>query len=418
MFRLVEEILRQAFRNVGAHRRRSLLTLLTISLGIFSVASVRVFTYSMERSIISRFERLGASTVYVHHFPWKFSGNVPWEKYFRRPRISLVDYRAVREGLGDQAWVVLRYDQFSQKVRYKGRTEEARVVGITEGFEAAFPLEVQWGRFFRPEELNRGALVGVVGSRLMQNLVGSEKAVGVVLWYGGYPIQVIGVLKAQGAFGGDLDNALLVPFGVQYRIHGLARYALQGDRTLLVRAKDPEALPIDLLETRVRGLMRQARHLPPQAEDNFAINRQDALLDQVRDIAEYVQMVGLFIAGFSLLVGGFGVANILYIAVRERRGEIGIQRAMGAPRGFILGLFLVEGLFLTLMGGFLGLSMMALLMVALSGWAAQEGLVLAVAGGDLVWSLVITLLVGLLAGMAPAWSAARLHPIEAIRTAA
>jgi putative ABC transport system permease protein len=312
----------------------------------------------------------------------------------------------------------LRYDQFSQKLRYKGRTEEAQVVGITEGFEAAFPLEVQWGRFFRPEELNRGALVGVVGSRLMQDLVGSDKEVGVVLWYGGYPIQVIGVLKAQGAFGGDLDNALLVPFGVQYRIHGLFRYSIQGDRTLLVRAKDPEALPIDLLETRVRGLMRQARHLPPQAEDNFAINRQDALLDQVRDIAEYVQMVGLFIAGFSLLVGGFGVANILYIAVRERRGEIGIQRAMGAPRGFILGLFLVEGLFLTLVGGFLGLSMMALLMVSLSGWAAQEGLVVAVAVGDLVWSLVITLLVGLLAGMAPAWSAARLHPIEAIRTAA
>ncbi len=162
--------------------------------------------------------------------------------------------------------------------------------------------------------------------------------------------------------------------------------------------------------------MRQARRLPPQAEDTFSINRQDALLEQVRRFTGYVQLVGLFIAAFSLLVGGIGVANILYIAVRERRGEIGIQRAMGAPKGFILGLFLMEGLLLTLTGAGIGLGLTALLVVGLSSWAAQEGLVLAVAPVDLGWTAAVAVAVGLIAALAPAWQAARLHPIQAIRT--
>ena len=414
MFRLLAEAWRQGIRNLGAHRRRSTLTLLTIAVGIFSVASVRVFTYSMERSIVGRFERLGASTVYVHHFPWRFDGG-DFRRYLRWPRISLVDYEAVRTALGAEGWVALRYDRFSEAVRFQNRTENARILGITEEFGRVFPIELKAGRFFRPEELSSTALLAVAGTKLLRALIGTEDAVGLTVWYAGRPLRIIGVLKPQGTFGGDLDRALLVPFGILHRIHGLSRY--EGDRTLLVRARDDQQLPIELLEVRVRGALRLARRLPPSAEDNFAINRQDALLDQVRKITGYVQTVGLFIAGFSLLVGGFGVANILYIAVRERRGEIGIQRAMGAPRRFILGLFVVEGLLLTLVGGVVGLLMTGGLVAALSGWASREGLILAVSLSDLAWTLGVTISVGLLAALAPAASAARLHPIEAIRTA-
>ncbi|MCX7606461.1 MAG: ABC transporter permease [Bacteroidia bacterium] len=414
MFRLAAEIGRQAVRNTSAHRRRSLLTLLTIGVGIFSVASVRVFTYSMERSIIARFERLGTSTVYVHHFPWGFSGG-DWRRYLRRPRISLIDYEAVREGLGKEVWVALRYDRYQEKIRYQNRTEEARVIGVTEDFIQVFPLEIKYGRYFRPEELAKPTLKVVVGSKLSRALTGSEDVTGILLWYEGRPIQVIGVLSPQGSFGGDMDWAFLVPFPLLFKLYGMERFS--GERTLLVRAKEPDRLPIDLLETRVRGLLRQARRLPPRAEDTFSINRQDALLSQVREITGYVQLVGFFIAGFSLLVGGIGVANVLYIAVRERRGEIGIQRAMGAPKGFILGTFLTEGVLLTLTGGAIGLFLTGGLTVVLSGWAAQEGLILAVSLADLGWTLFVTVFLGLLAAIAPAWHAARLHPIEAIRTA-
>lgn len=410
---MFEEAFRQALRNVSAHRRRSILTLLTIAVGIFSVSSVRVFTYSMERSIVGRFERLGTSTVYVHHFPWRFSGG-NWADYLRRPRISLMDYEAVQSGLGGEAWVALRYDRSSEKVAFRNRTEEVRVVGIAGDFQWVFPLVLREGRFFSQEELRRGVSVAILGSRLARALVGSEEATGMEVQYAGRRLQVIGVLKAQGSFGGDFDRAMLVPFPLLHKIRGMERF--QGDRTLLVRAKDPEALPIDLLEVRVRGILRQARRLSPRTPDNFSINRQDALLDQVRQISGYVEFVGLFIAGFALLVGGFGVANILYIAVRERRSEIGIQRAIGAPRYFILILFLIEGVLLTLVGGGVGISMTAALTLSLKGWAASEGLTLAIAPQDLLWSLNITVLVGLMAALAPAWSAARLHPIEAIRS--
>jgi len=414
MISLLAEAWRQALRNVGAHRRRSFLTLLTIAIGIFSITAVRVFTYSMERTIVGRFERLGASTVYVHHFTWRFSGS-DWQKEWRRPRLSLTDYEVVQKGLEGEAWVALRYDQFNQPVRFKSRTEQVRILGVTEQFAQVFPVELRAGRYFRPEELRGAGLVAIVGSELARQLTGSDNPIGLVIWYKGRPLQVIGVLKVQGSFAGELDKAMLVPFPLLYRLYGLPRYA--GDRTLLVRAKDPEALPIDLLEVRVRGLMRQARRLPPQAEENFSINRQDALLDEVRRFTGYVQLVGFFIAAFSLLVGGLGVANMLYIAVRERRGEIGIQRAMGAPRPFILGLFLVEGLLLALTGGGIGLVLTALLVAGLSGWAAQQGLVLAVAPVDLLWTVALIVTVGLVAALAPAWQAARLHPIEAIRTA-
>lgn len=414
MISLLAEAWRQALRNVGAHRRRSFLTLFTIAIGIFSITAVRVFTYSMERTIVGRFERLGASTVYVHHFTWRFSGS-DWQKEWRRPRLSLVDYEVVRKSLQGEAWVALRYDQLNQPVRFKNHTEQVRVLGVTEEFDRVFPVELRAGWYFRLEELEGAGLFAILGSELARQLTGSDDLTGFVVWYKGHPLQVIGVLKTQGHFAGDLDRAMLVPFGLLYRLYGLPRYG--GDRTLLVRARNPEVLPIDLLEVRVRGLMRQARRLPPQVEDNFSINRQDALLDQVRNFTGYVQLIGLFIAGFSLLVGGLGVANMLYIAVRERRGEIGIQRAMGAPRAFILGLFLVEGLLLALTGGGIGLGLTALLVAGLSGWAAQEGLVLAVVPADLVWTVAITVTVGMAAALAPAWQAARLHPIEAIRTA-
>lgn len=408
------EALRQALRNMSAHQRRSLLTLLTIAVGIFSVSSVRVFTYSMERSIVGRFERLGTSTVYVHHMPWRFSGE-NWEAYFRRPRVSILDYEAAQTALGEEAWVAFRYDRPLEKVAFKGHTAEARLIGIMGDFQSVFPVEVQIGRFFTKEELRRGATVAVLGNRLARTLTGSEEATGLQVRYLGQSFLVIGVLRMQGSFANDLDRAMLVPFPALYRLRGLERF--QGDRTLLIRAKDPESLPLDLLEVRVRGILRQARRLSPTTPDNFAINRQDALLEQVHEISGYIQTVGLFIAGFSLLVGGFGVANILYIAVRERRSEIGIQRAMGAPRRFILGVFLIEGVLLTLIGGVVGIGLTMVLTGALSDWAAREGLTLAVAVQDILWSMAVTVSVGLLAALAPAWSAARLHPIEAIRSA-
>lgn len=413
MFR---EALRQALRNLEAHRRRSILTLLTVAVGIFLVTSVRVFTTSLERSIVRRFERLGTSTVYVHHLPWRFSeGN--WELYMRRPRISVLDYEAVRLSLGDQVWAALRYDRPFEKVTYRTHTEETRIVGITEDFHKVFPLELRAGRFFSREEQQRGIPVAIVGARLAQSLFGSEEAIGLEMGYGGRRLRVIGILRPQGSFGGDWDRAVAVPFLFLHQIKGGDVSPSRGDRVLLVRARDEALLPLSLLELRVRGILRQARRLPPRTEDNFAINRQDALLNQVHEVSAYMRSVGLFIAAFSLLVGGFGVANILYIAVRERRAEIGIQRAMGAPRYFILMLFLLEGILLTLIGGGLGILLTASLTHLMDNWAANEGLILSIAAGDLLWGLNVTVLVGLLAAIAPAWSAARLHPIQAIHSA-
>lgn len=410
------EILRQAWRNLTAHRRRAVLTLLSIAIGIFSVSAVQVFTYSMEQSIVERFERYGVSIVYVHHFPWKFGGGQDWQKYARRPRVTLRDLEGMRQGLQHQAWVALLYTVREQTFRHGKDQQRANIRGLSEDGVYTSGVEVREGRFFRPEELRRPSLLAVVGSAFARNFFGKASPIGKVIWYEGRPLLIIGVLKAQGMFGGD-DRAVYVPLPLLIRIHRLSRYGSEGDPTLLVKAKSPESLSIDELEQRVRWLMRQVRRLPPRAEDNFAINRQDALLEQVRGIVGYVQLVGLFIAGFALLVGGTGIANILYVSVRERQGEIGIQRAMGAPRGFILGLFLTEGAYLSLIGGLVGMGLTAAAMGIARPFLAEEGLILGWSGIQVLKAVALSLGVGLIAALAPAYRAARLQPIEAIRGA-
>ena len=227
-------------------------------------------------------------------------------------------------------------------------------------------------------------------------------------------MQVIGVLKAQGTFGND--RIVYVPLPLLLRLYPLNRYGGRGDPTILVKAKRPEILGVDELEQRVRLSMRQVRRLPPRAEDNFTINRQDALLSQVKSIVAYVQVVGLFIAGFALVVGGTGVANILYVSVRERQGEIGIQRAMGAPRAFILGLFLTEGAYLSLIGGGLGIALTLALMGVARPFLLEEGFILGWSVGQVLKAVGLSLGLGILAALAPAYQAARLQPIEAIRS--
>ncbi len=410
------EILRQAWRNLTAHRRRALLTLLSIAIGIFSVSAVQVFTYSMERSIVSRFERYGVSIVYVHHFPWKFDGGEDWQKFARRPRVTLQDLERMREYFQGQAWVALLYTVQWEAFRYGKERQTASVRGLSEDGVYTSGVEVRQGRFFRVEELRRPSLLAVVGSSFARSFFGKTSPIGKIIWYQGRPLQIIGVLKAQGMFGGD-DGAVYVPLPLLLRIHGLNRYGGKGDATLLIRAKSSEALGIDELERRVRIGMRQVRRLPPRAEDNFAINRQDALLDQVRSIVGYVQLVGLFIAGFALLVGGTGVANILYVSVRERQGEIGIQRAMGAPRWFILGLFLAEGGYLALIGGLVGIGLTVLAMSLAQPLLLEEGLILSWSAGQVIKAVGLSIGIGLVSALAPAYRAARLQPIEAIRGA-
>ncbi len=410
------EILRQAWRNLTAHRRRALLTLLSIAIGIFSVSAVQVFTYSMERSIVDRFERYGVSVVYVHHFPWKFNGGEDWQKYERWPRVTLRDLEGMREGLQSQAWIALLYTIQGQTFRYNKQSETGSIRGISEDGVYTTGVEVREGRFFRVEELRRPSLVTVIGSSIARRLFGKASPIGKIIWYEGRPLQIIGVLKSQGMFGGD-DRSVYVPLPLLIRIHGLSRYGSKGDPTLLVKAKSPEELGIEDLERRVRLLMRQIRRLTPRAEDNFAINRQDALLNQVRSIVGYVQLVGLFIAGFALLVGGTGVANILYVSVRERQGEIGIQRAMGAPRWFILGLFLAEGGYLALIGGVVGIGLTGLAMGMAQPFLVEQGLILAWSAEQVLKAVGLSIGVGLIAALAPAYRAARLQPIEAIRSA-
>ncbi len=410
------EILRQAWRNLTAHRRRALLTLLSIAIGIFSISAVQVFTYSMERSIVNRFERYGVSVVYVHHFPWKFDRGEDWSKYVRRPRVTLRDLEGMREGLQSQAWVALLYTLYEQTFRHNKESERGNIRGVSEDGVYTTGVEVREGRFFRVEELRRPSLVAVIGSRLASRLFGKASAIGKVIWYEGRPLQIIGVLKSQGMFGGD-DRSVYVPLPLLIRIHGLSRYGSKGDPTLLIKARSPEELGIEDLERRVRLLMRQIRRLTPRAEDNFAINRQDALLNQVRSIVGYVQLVGLFIAGFALLVGGTGVANILYVSVRERQGEIGIQRAMGAPRWFILGLFLAEGGYLAFIGGIVGIGLTGLAMGVAQPFLIDQGLILAWSAGQISRAVGLSVGVGLIAALAPAYRAARLQPIEAIRSA-
>ena len=406
--RLLNELfegLRIAWDALRANKMRAGLTTLGIIIGIVTVTLMGTAIQGLKRGFTQSISSLGADVLYVQRFDWFISSHEEWMRAMRRQPISVGQARELTRQL-TSASAVAPFVDIRQPVRYKKRAAgSATVIGTTDQFQHTGGFTLSQGRFISAAEADGGRPVCVIGSETATNLFKGETVLGQRIHVGGYPFEVVGVLDKQGEFLGafSVDNQVIIP------IRQLALlFWRDPDYQIQVKVRDLENLE-DAREE-VRGVMRKIRHVRPGDEDDFAINQQDQFIKTFNRVAGTIATVGLFITGLSLFVGGIGIMNIMFVSVAERTREIGIRKAIGAKRRAIMAQFLTEAASICLMGWLLGLAIAWPLTLVMAKFmpAVMSVSVAAIA-------ILVSLVTGLIAGFFPAWRAARMNPVDALR---
>lgn len=408
---LTGEGIRFAMHALLSNRLRTFLSLLGITIGIFAVISVFTFVDSWNRKIRSSLANLGDDVVYVEKWPWEFGGDYPWWKYMNRPSAQFREMEWLRSRTKSARAVTMTYN-------LAGGTATAGDLGMNEvSVQAVAPdyhllraFELESGRYFHNSELDRGSRSLILGARAANELFPDGNALGKQVKVMGQRLKVVGVLAVEGnnALGTSLDEQFLVPLNFIRQVKG----SRLDEVNPLILAGPNEGVPVAELKAELRGHLRAFRRLKPTQEDNFAVNQVSFLANQLDMLFASMRLIGWLIGGFSMLVGGFGIANIMFVSVFERIGQIGIQKAMGARNAFILWQFLVESMILSLMGGVLGVILVEG-MTRLAAVIMEEELNLTVE--NIILALGVSTLIGIVAGLLPAIRASRLDPVEAIR---
>jgi putative ABC transport system permease protein len=408
---LTAEGIRFALHALWNNRLRTFLSLLGITIGIFAVISVFTFVDSWNRKIRSSLSSLGDDVVYIEKWPWEFGGDYPWWKYMNRPSAQFREMEWLRARTQSARAVTMTYNLDGGNATAGNLGMNAvSVRAVATDYHLLRTFEVSSGRYFHSSELDRGSRVLVLGARAAAELFPDGNVLGKQVKVMGQKLWVVGVLVEEGnnALGTSLDEEFLVPLNLIRRIKGNN----QDEVNPLILAGPVEGVPVTELKAELRGHLRAFRRLKPTQEDNFAVNQVSFLANQLEMLFDSMRLIGWLIGGFSMLVGGFGIANIMFVSVFERIGQIGIQKAMGALNGFIMWQFLVESMILSLMGGVLGIILVEV-MARLAAALMEEELRLTL--DNIVLALGVSTLIGIVAGLLPALRAARLDPVEAIR---
>lgn len=400
-----------ALQSIFSNKIRTVLTLLGITIGIFAVISVFTVFDSLEKQIKTSINELGQGVVFIQKWPWAMgSSEYPWWKYMNRPQPSVKELDMILEKGQTVAHAAFMTGINRTVEKGSVAVNNTVVIGSTQQYDQVMSFEILRGRYFTLNEHQVAASAGLIGFKLKETLFGELEAVGKSIKVGGHKMLVIGVLKEEGddPFSESHDWRVLAPVGFVKKLADLERI----NSSILVKSK--QNISAEQMKAEVRGIMRTARSLRPGAEDNFAINETSLLTQGFDALFGVVSMVGWIVGGFSLLVGGFGIANIMFVSVRERTSQIGIQKALGAKNYFILLQFLFEAVFLSIIGGLVGLFIVFIGTLIVNGM--DIGLTLALSSGNIILAIGVSALIGLVAGLVPSYKASQLDPVEAIRT--
>ncbi|MFC2080758.1 ABC transporter permease [Bacteroidota bacterium] len=411
--RLLLESFLFAFKSVIVNRLRTVLSLLGITIGIFAIISVFTIFDSLEINIRDSLSQAGENLIFIEKWPWapEDGQEYEWWQYWNRPVPKYREYLAIKEK--SQLSEVVNFRAFSRRtLKYKNNSADDIIVGgTTSEFEQAGDHEIAKGRFFTQFEFQASKNLVVIGYNIADRIFREDDPIGKELKIRGHKAIVIGVFAKEGtSIFTSMDDMVVVPLQFIQKITDIRREGSQPQ--ILVRAK-PNVSNEELMEE-LRSILRSERRLKPRAEDNFALNRTSMLTGAIDQIFKILNMAGFFIGIFSILVGGFGIANIMFVSVKERTNIIGIQKALGAKRYFILMQFLFESLLLAVTGGAVGL------LIVFAGAAIMSSIIesfkVFLTAGNIVLGLGISASIGIISGFAPAWSAARMDPVEAMNT--
>jgi putative ABC transport system permease protein len=408
--RLLKEGFLFAINSVKVNKLRTFLSLFGITIGIFCIISVFTVLDWMEKSIRDSINSMGSNVIYVQKFPWSFDNNLPWWDIIRWPAISLEDYQAVQKrSAKSQAVSFLAARTGNLKYR-NNAASDAVVAAVESDLEKVVNFEIEKGRYFSPFDYSRGSNVAVLGAEIAERLFEESDPMGKEITIVGHKATVIGVLKKEGQGGislNNVDQVTLVPlnFGRTF-INLRNRFS---DSQMMIKAK-PE-VSVQELSDEITMVLRAARRLKPAETSNFSVNTATMLSQGFEAVFKGINIGGWIIGAFAILVGGFGIANIMFVSVRERTNIIGIQKALGAKRFFILQQFLTESVLLSVTGGLLGL-LLIFIGTLIVNYLFDLNIFLTI--GNIILAIFISCVIGIVAGYAPANTAAKMNPVEAI----
>lgn len=397
------------------NKLRSFLSLLGITIGIFCIIGVLSAVDSLEDNIRSSIEQLGDDILFVDKISWGEDPGANYFKYLRRPNVDHDDYLAMRERLKTAEQVGFQVGIGSRTLKWRNNSVSGPyLLTGTEELPELLKMELSKGRFFSPNEYRYGSNKIIIGTDVAEELFGSIDPLGKTVKVNGRKMEVIGVFEKSGdsiVSINNYDEALLVPYEFAKKIANLKSNSLFGSGTLLVKGR--EGIPLEEVQAEVIGWMRAHRRLQPKEENNFSINQLSIISNLLDSFFGVLNVVGIVIGGFAIFVGMFSVANIMFVSVKERTRIIGVKKALGAKRWVILSEFLIEAVILCIIGGLVGLLLIAVILAILSN-VIDFDLFLSI--NNILAGISLSIVIGVLAGMIPAMRASGMDPVDAMRS--
>ncbi|HNP23783.1 MAG TPA: ABC transporter permease [Panacibacter sp.] len=406
---------KMSVQELNNNKLRSSLSLIGIAFGIFCIIGVLATVGSLEGKIQSDIKSLGSNTIYVDKWDYSAGGgpDYPWWKYVNRPMPKYNEVGFIKNA-STLAKYVSYFNGTGADVTFeKYIMNNTNIYGVSEDFSEIQTVDIGNGRYLNETEFKRGNPVCVIGYEIAKGLFDDPaRALDKEVAFEGKRFKVIGVVKKQGQSfvgGFDYDHCLIITYRAYAGIYDVNREWSQP----FIMVNGREDVSTKALIDELEGIMRQARRLSPREEDNFALNDVNSFSQAVSGFFGTVNIGGWAIAGLSLIVGAFGVANIMFVTVRERTSQIGLKKAIGAKSRTILTEFLLESAFLCIIGGLIGLLMVGLLALALSGVLPFP---IIISPDIITLAFTICVILGVLSGIIPASIAARMNPVVAIRS--
>ena len=412
LLKILQESFRFSIQALIGNKLRTLLSLLGVTIGIFAIISVFAVVDSLEKNIRNSVESLGENVVFVTKWPWSMGGDYPWWKYYQRPLPTIQGLTALEQRLEVAEAATFVAGAGNKTAKFESNDVDGiGVAGVSHGYQDVYGFELSSGRYFSLLESATGKPVAIIGSNISEVLFDGENPLGKVIKFMGQKAIVIGVFDKAGdsIIGNSDDDNIVIP--VKFARNFLRLNSESTNPMFMVKAK--EGVSNEQLKDDITRVMRSVRRLSPKADDDFALNETSILSKGIDMMFGVIDLAGIIIGGFSLLVGGFGIANIMFVSVKERTNIIGIQKAIGAKNYFILLQFLFEAILLCLIGGALGLLLVYGGTVFANAYIDFD---ISLSTSNIVTGLWVSVLIGIISGMIPAVSASKLDPVEAIRS--
>ena len=410
--RVLKESFNFALNALRNNKLRTFLSLLGVTIGIFSIIGVLAAVDSLEKEIKGSISSLDNSTIYLMRFPFGPT-EVPIWKREQFPDVTYEEFQHVKRTIPELQTASFTLFVNPETIKFEDQSlSNVNITPATNEYYDIEELQIVEGRFFNEQESISATPVIVIGDEIARSLFGTTNPIGKKARLYGRKFTVIGVLKKEGSslFGQSKDTSAFIPVNMARRIYGdNNKFAIPA---IIIKPDDNVDPPefVAMLKQNIRSY----RGIKPDDVDNFFVNQLQGFADFVDNITGTMSKIGGFIGMFSLLVGGFGIANIMFVSVKERTNLIGIQKALGAKRKFILLQFLFEAIVLASIGGLVGLLLVWVVAELASNFTEDFQFVLS--ASNIFWGIFWSTLIGLIAGIIPAWMASRLDPVEAIRS--